>query len=59
MSLRFIQINENRALLASTELNKSLREYVNSIALVTEPYVLFDKIASLPPNFKTLTLEQQ
>ena len=46
--VNIIQINENRAFLAATELSRNLENKENYIVLITEPYVRFNKLAVTP-----------
>ena len=56
--LKFIQINENKALLAATSLAQLFNNpgsKGSTVALVSEPYLAFGKPATLPLNTKHIS----
>ena len=53
--LEFIQINLKKAFSAAVELNSSLKETKEYVALLTEPYIYNGKVASAPPESTVLS----
>jgi hypothetical protein len=53
--VRVIQINENKAFLAAVHLSKQFEECPNTFALLTEPYLLFNKPAALPARTNVIS----
>ena len=54
-NIEFFQLNLKKSLSAAIELNSSLKQVKEYVALLTEPYVHNGKIASVPPESLVLT----
>ena len=57
--LNFFQVNQKKAFLAATELNKSLIGLSNYIVMGTEPYVKKDKLCASPPGATTISISNK
>ena len=52
----FTQINLHKAKLAAIELHNQLQQR-NDIALITEPYIVYDKVVGLPTGYQAIFVQ--